>query len=279
MSDLERMTVAEVIRAATERLSANSDTARLDAELLMAHVLGVGRSDMLLGAMRAPAPASFAALVERRLRHEPVAYIIGSAEFYGLELAVSNATLIPRGDSEVLIDAALAFAGEAGRALDLGTGSGALLLALLANCEGWHGVGVDASPQALAIAAANSVSLGLDRRCDWRERNWHSAGWADDLGTYDLILCNPPYVEDDAKLDPDVRDYEPASALFSGQEGLDDYRVLIPQTRKLLSAGGVAVFEIGATQADAVTEIARSHGFSAEIRLDLANRPRAVVLR
>ncbi len=147
------MTVAEAIRAAAERLAATSDTARFDAELLMAHALGLSRSDMLLRAMRDPAPEGFAALIERRASHEPVAYITGTAEFYGLTLAVTPDTLIPRGDSETLIDAALEIAGEAGRAIDLGTGSGALLLALLANRAGWHGVGVDASADALGGGA------------------------------------------------------------------------------------------------------------------------------
>ena len=127
------MTVGEAIRAAAERFTPVSDTARLDAELLMAHALGCTRSDMLLRAMRDPVPGSFAALVDRRMGHEPVAYITGTAEFYGLTLTVTPATLIPRGDSETLVAAALERAGEQGRAIDLGTGSGALLLALLAE--------------------------------------------------------------------------------------------------------------------------------------------------
>jgi release factor glutamine methyltransferase len=271
--------VAEAIRAATERLAATSDTARLDAKVLMAHALGVSRSEMLLRAMREPAPAAFAALVERRAAHEPVAYITGTAEFYGLTLAVSPATLIPRGDSETLIEAVLAQAGERGRALDLGTGSGALLLALLANRAGWDGVGIDASAEALAVASGNATALGLAERSAWQQRDWRTPGWADDLGAFDLILCNPPYVEADAELDPDVRDYEPASALFAGPEGLDDYRVLIPQLGKLLLPGGIAIFEIGATQAEAVTAIGAAHGFTAELRCDLAGRPRALLFR
>jgi release factor glutamine methyltransferase len=271
--------VAEAIRAAADRLAPVSDTARLDAELLMAHVLGLTRSDMLLKAMRDPAPASFAALVERRAGHEPVAYITGTAEFYGLTLTVTPATLIPRGDSETLIEAALGVAGEAGRVIDLGTGSGALLLALLANRAGWRGVGVDASEAALAVASANAAALGLAERSTWCHRSWHTPGWADDLGTFDLILCNPPYVELAAALEPQVRDFEPASALFAGPEGLDDYRALIPQLGKLLAPGGIAIFEIGAGQAEAVSALAESHGFSAELRRDLANRPRALVLR
>lgn len=273
------MTAGEAIRAAAERLAATSDTARLDAELLMAHALGLSRSDMLLRAMREPAPEGFAALVGRRAGHEPVAYITGEAEFYGLPLKVTPATLIPRGDSETLVEAGLAAAGESGRAIDLGTGSGALLLALLANRVGWSGVGIDASPDAVAVASANAAALGLSERSTWLQRNWLTAGWADDLGQFDLILCNPPYVEADATLDAQVRDYEPATALFAGPEGLDDYRVLIPQLVKLLAPGGVAIFEIGHTQAEAVTAIAAAAGLSATLRHDLAGRPRALILR
>jgi len=279
------MTVGEAIREAATRLAPTSDTARLDAELLMAHALGISRSDMLLKAMRDPAPDRFAALVERRADHEPVAYITGWTEFYGRRFDVGPGVLIPRSDSEVLIEAALQLVPDPGRVLDLGTGSGALLFTILMEKPRAAGIGIDASQEAIEIALDNGMALDAEHHLldnwEWQlfQRDWHTPGWADDLGTFDLILCNPPYVEDGAKLDPDVRDYEPASALFSGGEGLDDYRVLIPQTRKLLSTGGVAVFEIGATQADAVTEIARSHGFLTEIRLDLANRPRAVVLR
>lgn len=273
------MTVGEAIRAAAERLAGVSDTARLDAELLMAHALGTGRSDMLLQAMRDPAPDSFAALIERRMGHEPVAYITGTAEFYGLTLAVTPATLIPRGDSETLIAAALDLADKTGRALDLGTGSGALLLALLANRPGWTGVGIDASPAALQVASGNAARLGIGARSDWLLRDWRATGWAKGLGTFDLVLCNPPYVEAGAALEAQVRDHEPATALFAGPEGLDDYRVLIPRLVKLLAPGGVAVFEIGATQAEAIGALAVAAGFAVELRRDLAGRPRALVLR
>ena len=272
------VTVGEAIRAAADRLAAVSDTARLDAELLMAHALGLSRSDMLLWAMRDAAPESFAALVERRAAHEPVAYITGTAEFYGLTLAVTPATLIPRGDSETLVEAALERAGPEGRAIDLGTGSGALLLALLANREGWEGVGIDASPGALAAAQGNAAALGLAQRSAWHRRDWGVAGWADDLGTFDLILCNPPYVEDGADLDRQVRDHEPASALFAGPEGLDDYRILIPQLRALMNEAASAILEIGANQADAVSAIAAAAGFTVILRRDLAGRPRALTL-
>jgi len=272
------MTVGEAIRTAAGRLAASSDTARLDAELLMAHALGMSRSDMLLKAMQGPAPESFAALVERRAGQEPVAYITGEAEFYGLTLRVTSDTLIPRGDSETLVEAALERVGGTGRALDLGTGTGALLLAVLAGREGWEGVGIDASPGAIAVARANAETLGLADRSAWHLRNWREAGWGDDLGTFDLILCNPPYVEEDAALDPQVRDFEPATALFAGPEGLDDYRILIPQLRALMNRGALAILEIGANQAEAVATLARHAGFTSELRRDLAGRARALLL-
>jgi len=273
------VTVAEAIREAVQRLAATSDTARLDAELLMAHALGCSRSDVLLRHMQGDTPAAFAALVDRRATREPVAYILGTQEFYGLDLAVSPAVLIPRGDSEAIVRAALAAGPDAKRALDLGTGSGALLLAVLSELPLAQGIGIDASAAALEIARRNADSLGLTDRAVMQAGDWTQPGWADDLGLFDLVIANPPYVEDDARLDPDVRDYEPSSALFSGPEGLDDYRIIIPQLPGLLTETGVAVLEIGATQASEVTEIAREHGFTATAHRDLGGRDRALELR
>ena len=270
--------VAAAIRAAAERLAATSDTARLDAELLMAHAVGTSRSEMLMRHMREPAPASFDTLVERRMAHEPVAYILTRQEFFGIDFAVTKDTLIPRGDSETIVQAALDQAQHDARVLDLGTGSGALLLAFLHHRPGASGVGVDASGAALRVAQANAAALGLQERTRFCHASWRDNGWDTDLGRFDLVLCNPPYVEDDATLDPDVRDYEPASALFAGPEGLDDYRAIIPQLGKLLLPGGMAVFEIGAMQGDAVRAIARESGFESQLRRDLAGRPRALIL-
>ena len=276
------MTIADAIRAAAERLSATSDTARLDAELLMAHVLGVSRSQLLLLRMRdeaAPHAAGFDRLVERRAAHEPVAHLLGVQEFFGLEFAVTPDTLIPRGDSETIVQAALDCAPHDARVLDMGTGSGALLLAFLHERPDAKGVGIDASAAALAVASANGQRLGLAKRAQFVQANWLESGWEHDLGRFDLVLCNPPYVESDANLDPDVREFEPATALFAGPEGLDDYRAIVPQLGKLLVPGGVAIFEIGAGQAEAVGAIASESGFAAETRRDLADRPRALILR
>lgn len=283
------MTVSQALRAAAERLSKTSDTARLDAELLMAHALEVSRSDMLLRHMDAIQPEQFQRFVERRAAREPVAYITGYIEFYGRRFDVGPGVLIPRADSEVLIDAALEVAPHDARVLDMGTGSGALLLTFLAERPEAMGVGIDASQDAIEFALGNGMGLEHDRGqetgdvtlgYEWTlyNRSWASPGWTDDLGTFDLILCNPPYVEDDADLEPDVRQFEPAQALFAGADGMDDYRIIIPQLGNILKADGKAILEIGHRQAEMVAEIAAKEGFAAQLKHDLAGRPRCLIL-
>lgn len=271
--------VARALRDAAIHLAASSDTPRLDAELLMAHALGVSRSDLLLRHTAGAVPAGFAALLGRRLDHEPIAYILGEQEFRGLAFKVTPDVLIPRGDSEVLVDAALVARPDAGRVLDCGTGSGALLLSVLAQMPDATGVGIDCSDAALEIARDNADALGLTLRADMVPGDWNRPGWADDLGKFDLILANPPYVEDAADLAPSVHAHEPHGALFAGPEGLDDYRVLIPQLPGLLASGGVAIVEIGYAQAEAVTAIAEAVGLAAMLHRDLGGRPRVLEIR
>ncbi|MCJ2181515.1 peptide chain release factor N(5)-glutamine methyltransferase [Novosphingobium sp. 1949] len=256
-----------------------ASTARLDAELLMAAALGTTRSQVLLRHMRDPAPAAFEPLLARRLGDEPVAYILGTAEFYGLEFEVSPAVLIPRADSETAIEAARAAFADAppARLLDCGTGSGALLLTALSLFPKARGTGIDRSAQALAVAQRNAVSLGLDARAAFHHRDWDTPGWSADLGApFDLILANPPYVEDDAEIEAVVRDFEPHGALFAGPEGLDAYRVLIPQLPALLTGHGLALVEIGSRQAEAVTALGTAAGLAARLHHDLAGRPRII---
>lgn len=269
-------TVAEAIRAATERLGAGTDTARLDAELLMAEALGVSRSDLFLRRMHDPAPPGFAELIERRAANEPVAYIRGFQEFFGLDFRVTPDVLIPRADSETLVEAALQARPGARRVLDCGTGSGALLLAVLHELPHATGIGIDRSIEALTVATGNARALGLASRADLRRRDWHQSGWTADLGQFDLVLANPPYVEDDADLAADVRAYEPAGALFSGPDGLDDYRVLVPQLPGLLAPGGTALVEIGANQAAAVCAIGATVGLDSTVHRDLGGRNRVI---
>jgi release factor glutamine methyltransferase len=218
-------------------------------------------------------------MLARRRRHEPVAYISGKQEFFGREFRVTPDVLIPRADSETTVRAALEACRAPARILDCGVGSGALLLTVLAECPDAEGVGMDRSPGTLSVASGNADRLGLANRVRMLVRDWHDAGWNDDFGRFDLILANPPYVEEGAGLSPSVRDYEPAGALFSGPDGLDDHRALIPQLPALLSENGIAVIEIGAAQADPATEIAEANRFSVELHKDLASRPRALVLR
>ncbi len=271
--------VSDALRDAAKLLSETSDTARLDAELLMAEAMEISRSDMLLRAVDLEVPLRFERLVERRAQHEPIAHILGHQEFYGREFLVTPDVLIPRGDSETIVDVALSQCTDDARMLDLGTGSGALLLTLLAEKPNASGVGVDASLSAVAIAASNAARLSVSERAHILHRDWKDADWTDDLGLFDLIVANPPYVETAAELDPSVRDFEPAQALFAGPDGLDDYRIVIPQIRNLLTDGGIAVLEIGHTQDAAVSEIASKSGFSVGLHRDLAHRPRALLLR
>jgi release factor glutamine methyltransferase len=270
--------ISQAIRDAAIRLSATSDTARLDAEVLMAHALEVSRSDLLLRRMGDEAPAAYTALVERRAGHEPVAYIIGTQEFYGLPFRVTPEVLIPRGDSEVLVERALIARPDARRLLDCGTGSGALLLACLAHLPGAEGTGIDRSPGALAVASDNARALGLADRARMVRADWTESGWSDGLAPFDLILANPPYVEAQAELARSVRDFEPAGALYAGVDGLDDYRLLMPQLPALLAPGGVALVEIGATQARAVAAIAAGCGLRHALHRDLGGRARVIEL-
>lgn len=273
--DANMTALATALREAARRLADISETPRLDAELLMAHALGMGRSEMLLRQAELVVPVGFAALLVRRMQHEPVAYITGGQAFWDLELAVTPHVLIPRADSETLIDMALEGLIPQ-RILDLGTGSGALLLAALSAFPEATGIGIDASEAALAVAKGNAERLGFGGRSEWLHRSWREAGWCADLGRFDLILCNPPYVEEHADLSQMVAAHEPHSALFAGPDGLDDYRILIPQIPALLSPNGTAIFEIGHTQADAVHDLASSGGLSTEMRRDLAGKPRTL---
>ncbi|MXP26960.1 peptide chain release factor N(5)-glutamine methyltransferase [Altererythrobacter indicus] len=272
------MLVPEALRKAAADLSATSDTARLDAEYLLADALGLTRSQLLLSGASGPVPERFWEAVERRKAHEPLAYILGHEDFYGRNFRVSPDVLIPRSDSESVVGAALALQGSKGRVLDCGVGSGALLLTIMAENRGASGVGIDRSAGALAIAQHNAEALGLGGQVTLLERDWSMPGWQNGLGLFTCIIANPPYVEDNAPLDASVREYEPAGALFSGPEGLDDYRLLIPQLDALLSNDGQIVLEIGASQAEGVAKIAEEAGYRSQLTHDLAGRPRALVL-
>ncbi|MCE2759852.1 MAG: peptide chain release factor N(5)-glutamine methyltransferase [Acetobacteraceae bacterium] len=257
---------------------------RLEARRLLAHVLGT-TEEALLRDPRAAVPADkaahFAALLARRVAREPFAYLTGRVGFWTLELEVSPATLIPRADSETLVEAALAACpdkGAARRVLDLGTGTGALLLAVLSEFPAASGVGIDIKPAAVALAERNAVRLGLADRAGFLAGDWAAAV----LSPFDLILCNPPYIESAAiaGLMPEVARHEPASALDGGADGLSAYRRIIADLPRLLAPRGLAVLELGQGQQAAVEALGKAAGFRPEAcSADLGGVPRALVLR
>jgi release factor glutamine methyltransferase len=269
--------VRQALVDAEWRLASVPGQPRQDSELLMSAALGVSVGDLKLRHLDDPVPAGFDDLLRRRMAREPVAYIIGHAGFWTIELEVGPGVLIPRADSETLIEAAVDhFRGRAPAAvIDLGTGPGTLLLAALDQWPEAHGLGIDRSEHALAFARRNADRLGLADRSQWR-----LGDWAESVeGKFDLVLCNPPYVERDAPLDPDVVEWEPHAALFAGDDGLDDYRRLAPQLERLVSPGGVACIEIGQGQEGAVRELFAGAAFTISSRKDLRDVTRCLVLR
>jgi release factor glutamine methyltransferase len=268
---------ADALREAALRLAGISETPRLDAELLMAHALGLSREDMLLRLRDLEEPAGFAGLVERRMRHEPVSHITGTRDFWTLSLTVTPDVLTPRPDSETLIEAAIAhFKGGEGprRILDLGTGSGALLLAALDTWRSAKGIGIDASEAALKVARGNAMLCGLAGRAEFRLGNWLDG--IDER--FDLILANPPYIAEETSLPPDVADHEPHLALFAGKDGLDAYRTIAPELGGVLASCGFALFEIGFDQGESAAALFKQAGFDVRVRPDLAGHPRCLIV-
>lgn len=271
------VTLDSWLRAATVQLGETSETPRLDAELLAAHMLGLSREELILTLPRLTAPENADILLARRLAHEPIAYITGMRDFWTLSLRVTPDVLVPRPDSETLIEAAMSWFGKTRaprRILDLGTGSGALLLAALDEWREATGIGVDASTAAVAVARENAERCGMVDRAQIMTGDW-GHGLAE---RFDLILCNPPYIAEGVMLSPDVRDHEPASALFAGPEGLDDYHILAGQLGALLSGEGVAIFEIGFDQAESAGSLFRAAGFAVSVAHDLGGRARALIV-
>ena len=269
--------IVRALADATRQLSETSDTARLDAELLMAEALHIDRDRLLLSPPERDVPKRFWTMVKRRTKGEPVAYITGRRAFWNIDLHVGPGVLVPRPDSEVLIASALEHFEQTGgpvRILDLGTGPGTLLLAALDVWPAATGIGIDVSRRAMSYATANARRLGIETRARFKMGNW-AEGIEE---TFDLILCNPPYVAEGAELGAGVREFEPDEALFAGQSGLDAYRVLAPQLPRLLSKGGLAAVEIGHDQAEAVTALLARDGLRAKVVNDLGDRPRAALL-
>lgn len=270
--------IARALGRATQQLSSTSNTPRLDAELLMAAALGLGRDRLILDDPKGDAPAAFFDFVERRWAGEPVAYITGHRAFWTIDLEVGPGALVPRPDSETLIAAAVEhFAGTPGptHILDLGTGPGTLLLAALDEWPRAVGLGIDASETALDYARRNAERLGMSNRAEFRAGDW-AAGIGE---RFDLILCNPPYIAEGADTGPGVAEFEPAEALFAGPEGLDDYRRLAPVVGGLLEPGGLAAIEIGFDQAESVSVLLEEQGLEPVVALDLSGHTRALLIR
>lgn len=283
-----RQTIAIARRALTETLAAAGiDSADADARLLIAHALDIDRTTLLTHGHRVLTPdeiASIEVLRARRLRREPVAYVTGRKEFWSLAVQVTPDVLVPRPETETVVELVLdAVVGDALRMeklriLDIGTGSGALLLALLSELQNAVGTGTDISAAALKVAHANAARNGLESRC-----NFVACDMATGLdGRFDVIVSNPPYVArgDIAGLAPEVRDHEPALALDGGNDGLDAYRAIAAQARRLLTPDGWLIVELGAGQEPSVRALFTNAGLAAgPVRSDLAGIPRALAAR
>ena len=279
-------TIGSLVAWAAEYLAKHgADAPRLSGELLLAQVLGLKRIDLYLRFEQPLTPeelAAFKALILRRRAREPLAYILGRKEFYGLEFKVGPGVLIPRPETEHLVEEALARLKDqtAPRLLDLCTGSGAAPLATLAHPPTATAVGVDLSPAALNYARHNAAALGLVERVTWREGDlWDAV--APDGGFFEVITANPPYVSDSEyqDLSPEVRDYEPKQALIAGADGLDLNRSLIAGAGAFLRPLGWLLIEMGAGQAPRASEIARNADIFQEITTvnDLAGIPRVLL--
>lgn len=274
----------DFLRRAQQRLTqAEIDNPALDARVLTAAVLGCDRAALLVQGDRPLSKAEEETLtlyIERRAKHEPVGRLLGRRAFWGMDLALNEATLEPRPDTETLVETALRLAGkhrtqEAGRVLDLGTGTGAILLALLQEWPKATGLGIDCAGRAIEQAALNAATLGLASRAAFRLGNWLEGV----TERFDVIVSNPPYIPsaEIGGLMPEVRLFDPLAALDGGADGLDPYRLLAPLLPSVLVPGGWVFFEVGQGQAQDVASFLEKAGLTAlEIVDDLAGIARCV---
>jgi release factor glutamine methyltransferase len=272
-----------LLLTATRRLAAvGIETARLDARLLLASACGVEPSDLTLGRVSALTPTQrrrFARMLARRERNEPVGRILGVREFWSLPFRLGPDTLEPRPDSEALVEACLARLPDVEapyRVIDLGTGTGCLLLSILHERKNARGVGVDIAPGALRVSRRNAVELGLKSRARFQKNNW----LADIKGPFDLILSNPPYIPtlEVEKLARDVKGFDPRRALDGGPDGIGPYRTLTAEAPSRLKTGGWLAVEIGWDQGPEVGDLFKVADFGGvEVLPDLAGRDRVVV--
>lgn len=278
-------TIAATLDRAADRLRrAGITQARSEARLLVGAALGIGRDAVFGHPERRLAPSELARVgnvLRRRAAREPVAHILGTREFWSLDFTVTADTLVPRPDSETLIEAALEVLPRRDgrwRMLDLGTGGGCLLLALLHERPYATGLGIDTCAKALEVAKGNADALGLAGRADFQIGDW--ARGLD--GTFDVIVANPPYIPEDEiyVLAPEVAQYEPKLALSGGADGLQCYRDMAPDLVGRLVPGGTVIIEIGVGQADAVAALLARHGLAESARRkDLAGRNRCILAK
>ncbi len=272
-------TIATAIRDGAIRLQGIAENPRLEARLLLAHALALTQNDLIRHADRPIDPNAFEMMLGRRVAREPLAFIVGHREFWSMDFKVSTATLIPRPDSETLVEAAIeAFANRRPprRIIDLGTGTGCLLLALLKEFPSAFGIGLDVGTDAAALARDNAARNGLAKRSGFFVGEWTKSV----SGRFDLVVSNPPYIpgSDINDLMPEVACHESRQALDGGADGCDAYRWILPNLKNHLEPGGVAILELGAGQANYVKVLAGEAGLAASVRVDLANLPRAIIL-
>ncbi len=264
------------------KAGAEKTSTRLEVEVLAAHAAGISREELLLkGNEIPPKPVfeKFCLYVDRWKAGEPVSRIVGQKEFWSLDFKLNDATLVPRPDSETLVEAALNVLPKdfQGTILDLGTGTGCLLLAVLSERLLAAGVGIDCSEKALECARENAKNLGFSNRAVFQSGDWLSPALP--KGPFDLIISNPPYIESAVieTLAPEVRDFDPRVALDGGLDGLDHYRAIAPLAFERLEPGGWLVLEIGETQEKPVRDILTGVKYKTlETRYDLADKPRVV---
>ena len=279
---MSERTLGQLLDNAAKRFNtAGIDSARLDARLLAACAIGWNAGQIMARPDHAPTPEQcrdLEEMVARREAREPVALILGHSEFWSLDFTVARDVLTPRPDSETLVEAALKTAGIKGGAssiLDLGTGTGCLLLALLSEWPNARGLGVDVSKAALDVAEGNARRLGLEGRARFQVSDW-DAGVE---GVFDLVISNPPYIAEDdfSGLEPEITRYEPRLALSGGPDGLACYRALSPAIARRLAPLGRAFIEIGADQAETAGSALNHAGLRAcAVHQDLAGRPRVI---
>ncbi len=275
----------EVLRQSIRTLqAAHVQSASLDARLLLQHVMNVSHEQWVAYPdmdMTTEQVAFYESLVARRASREPIAHITGKREFWSMEFKVTNATLDPRPDSETIIEALLQRIPDRNaelKILDLGTGTGCLLLTLLKEFTNAQGTGIDLSREAMAVAQENALSLGLSARATFLHGNW-CEGLS---GTFDIIVSNPPYIPTTSigSLAPEVAQYEPKLALDGGADGMDCYRKILAAMPAMLNQKGIAALEVGVGQIQAVAEIANENGLQLEgMRKDMQGIPRCLLLK